>query len=307
MCARIDPIDRSRTLAHSHREASVENVPTFFHLHLVSDSTGETLMTVSRAATARYENVEAIEHVYPLVRTDRQLNRVLSEVEDNPGIVMFTLVDQTISERLLRKCREMSIPCVDVLSPLVRVLQSYLNVPTISRVGAQHSLDADYFRRIEALNFVMAHDDGALPDDLEEADVIIIGVSRTSKTPTSIYLANRGVKATNIPIVQDLPVPNDLFSTKRPLVVGLVATPERIVHLRENRLLSLNAIKPARGDYVDRQAVAREIAYTRRLCAENGWPIIDVTRRSIEETAASILALLNDRRYASSITEEGRY
>ncbi|MDQ0313728.1 regulator of PEP synthase PpsR (kinase-PPPase family) [Amorphus orientalis] len=249
--------------------------------------------------------MEAIEHVYPLVRTDHQLNRVVSAVEENPGIVMFTLVDQTISERLLRDCRELSVPCVDVLNPLVQVLQSYLNVPTISRIGAQHSLDADYFRRIEALNFVMVHDDGAVPDDIEEADVIIIGVSRTSKTPTSIYLANRGVKATNIPIVQDLPVPQTLFTAERPLVVGLVATPERIVQLRENRLLSLNAIKPARGDYVDRQAVAREIAHTRRLCAENGWPIIDVTRRSIEETAASILALLNDRRYASSLTEDG--
>ncbi|MGX1307953.1 regulator of PEP synthase PpsR (kinase-PPPase family) [Amorphus suaedae] len=279
--------------------------PTFFHLHLVSDSTGETLMTVSRAAIARYENVEAIEHVYPLVRTDRQVNRVLSEVEANPGIVMFTLVDQTISERLLRRCREMSIPCVDVLDPLVHVLQSYLNVPTISRIGAQHSLDADYFRRIEALNFVMVHDDGALPDDIEEADVIIIGVSRTSKTPTSIYLANRGVKATNIPIVRDMPVSPVVFTAERPLIVGLVATPERIVQLRENRLLSLNAIRTGRGDYVDRHAVSQEIAYTRRLCAENEWPIIDVTRRSIEETAAAILALLSDRKYAASITEGG--
>ena len=151
----------------------------------------------------------------------------------------------------------------------------------------------------------MVHDDGALPDDIEEADVIVIGVSRTSKTPTSIYLANRGVKATNIPIVRDMPVPPVVFTAERPLIVGLVATPERIVQLRENRLLSLNAMRTGRGDYVDRHTVSQEIAYTRRLCAENEWPIIDVTRRSIEETAAAILALLSDRKYAASIPDGG--
>ncbi|RAI03395.1 phosphoenolpyruvate synthase regulatory protein [Acuticoccus sediminis] len=278
--------------------ASVNRKRTFVHVHLVSDSTGETLMTASRAAVARYEDVEAIEHVYPLVRSDRQLDRVLAEIEDAPGIVMFTLVDPDILTRLQATCNELGLPCIDVLDPLVAVFQSYLNVQKASRIGAQHELDAGYFRRIEALNFAMRHDDGALPDDIDEADVVLIGVSRTSKTPTSIYLAHRGVRATNLPIVTDLPLPSNLFEARRALIVGLTASPERIVALRENRLISMNAERKG-SSYVNRQAVAKEVTYARKLCAENGWPLIDVTRRSIEETAAAIVALLSDRRYGS--------
>ena len=276
---------------------------TFVHVHLVSDSTGETLMTASRAAVARYEDVEAIEHVYPLVRSDRQLDRVLNEIEEAPGIVMFTLVDGNILSRLQSTCGRLGLPCIDVLDPLVAVFQSYLNVQKAARVGAQHELDASYFRRIEALSFAMRHDDGALPDDIDEADVVLVGVSRTSKTPTSIYLANRGVRATNLPIVANLAIPPHLFKAKRALVVGLTASPDRIVALRENRLLTMQADKRA-SSYVNRQEVAKEVSFARRLCAENGWPLIDVTRRSIEETAAAIVALLSDRRYGSGITED---
>ena len=276
---------------------------TFVHVHLVSDSTGETLMTASRAAVARYEAVEAIEHVYPLVRSDRQVDRVLAEIEDAPGIVMFTLVDASILERLQMKCTELGLPCIDVLDPLVAVFQSYLNVTKAARVGAQHELDAGYFRRIEALNFAMRHDDGALPDNIDEADVVLVGVSRTSKTPTSIYLANRGVRATNLPIVTGLGVPPSLYGAKRALVVGLTASPERIIALRENRLLTMKAERRG-SSYVDRQAVAQEVNFARKLCAENNWPLIDVTRRSIEETAAAIVALMTDRRYGSGLTEE---
>ncbi|WP_108663853.1 pyruvate, water dikinase regulatory protein [Acuticoccus kandeliae] len=276
---------------------------TFVHVHLVSDSTGETLMTASRAAVARYEDVEAIEHVYPLVRSDRQLDRVLSEIEDAPGIVMFTLVAPEILQRLQMTCAKLGLPCIDVLDPLVAVFQSYLNVQKAARVGAQHELDAGYFRRIEALNFAMRHDDGALPDDIDEADVVLVGVSRTSKTPTSIYLANRGVRTTNLPIVTNLGVPPSLFEAKRALIVGLTASPERIVALRENRLLTMQAERRG-SSYVNRQEVAKEVAFARKLCAENGWPLIDVTRRSIEETAAAIVALLTDRRYGSGLTEQ---
>ena len=275
---------------------------TFVHVHLVSDSTGETLMTASRAAVARYEEVEAIEHIYPLVRSDRQIDRVVAEIEDAPGIVMFTLVDGLILERLQAKCGELGLPCIDVLDPLVAVFQSYLNVQKAARVGAQHELDASYFRRIEALNFAMRHDDGALPDDIDEADVVLVGVSRTSKTPTSIYLANRGVRATNLPIVAGLDPPPNIFKASRALVVGLTASPDRIVALRENRLLTMNAERLS-SSYVNRQEVAKEVAFARKLCAENGWPLIDVTRRSIEETAAAIVALLTDRRYGSGFTE----
>jgi regulator of PEP synthase PpsR (kinase-PPPase family) len=267
----------------------------FFHLHLVSDATGETLITIARAAAAQYAMVAPIEHIFPLVRTEKQLERVIIEIETAPGIVLYTMLDRTLADRLEAKCREFSLPCMSILDPVLAMFQSYLGAESTKRVGAQHTLNADYFKRIDALNYTMLHDDGQHTDDLEHADVVLTGVSRTSKTPTSIYLANRGVKTANVPLVPNTPVPPQLEALKVPLVVGLFASPERIVQIRQNRLLGLNA---HRDDdlYVDRQAVAEEIAFSRRLCARHNWPIIDVTRRSIEETAAAVMALLTERR-----------
>ncbi|WP_084649964.1 pyruvate, water dikinase regulatory protein [Stappia stellulata] len=263
----------------------------FFHLHMVSDSTGETLMTVARAATAQYEDVQAIEHVYPLMRSLRQLDQAIAEIENAPGIVLYTLVDADLAERLEKAGRALGIPCVNILSPVFSVFQSYLNVQLTGRVGGQHALDADYFHRIDALNFTMMHDDGQIPDDLDEADVVLLGVSRTSKTPTCIYLANRGIKAANIPIVPEIRLPYQLDEVRRAMVVAVIASVERIQQVRQNRILSLNAASFANESYVDRRAIAGEIAATRKLCAERGWPVIDVTRRSIEETAAEIMSL----------------
>ena len=267
----------------------------FFHLHLVSDATGETLITVARAAAAQYATVAPIEHIYPLVRTEKQLDRVIAEIETAPGIVLYTLLEETLTTRLEAKCREFGLPCLSILNPVLALFQSYLGAESTRRVGAQHTLNAEYFKRIDALNYTMLHDDGQHTDDLEHADVVLTGVSRTSKTPTSIYLANRGVKTANVPLVPNMPVPPNLERLTAPLVVGLIASPERIVQIRQNRLLGLNA---HRDDdlYVDRQAVAEEIAFSRKLCARHNWPVIDVTRRSIEETAAAVLALLADRR-----------
>jgi regulator of PEP synthase PpsR (kinase-PPPase family) len=268
---------------------------SFFHLHLVSDSTGETLITVARAATAQYDSVSAIEHVYPLVRTQKQLERVLVEIEESPGIVLYTLLEGGLTERLETKCREFGVPCLSILGPVLHLLQSYLGAETTPRIGAQHMLNAEYFRRIDALNFTMLHDDGQHTDEFEDADVVLLGVSRTSKTPTSIYLANRGVKTGNYPLVPGVPLPANLERLRKPLVVGLYASPERIVQIRQNRLLGLKADR-ADDSYIDRQSVAEEVAFSRRLCARNSWPSIDVTRRSIEETAAAVLALLAERR-----------
>jgi regulator of PEP synthase PpsR (kinase-PPPase family) len=267
---------------------------SYFHLHLVSDSTGETLINVGRAAAAQYEGISAIEHVYPLVRSGPQLERVISEIKAAPGLVLYTLVGGDLGERLETACRETGSPCLSVLQPVHALLQSYLGAQTTARPGAQHMLNAEYFKRIDAMNFTLAHDDGNLPDDLEEADVILLGVSRTSKTPTSIYLANRGLKTTNLPLVPGVPLPPALEAAKRPLIVGLFASPERIVQIRQNRLLSLNADESTL--YVDREAVADEITTSRRLFTRNRWPTIDVTRRSIEETAAAILDLYRDHR-----------
>lgn len=270
----------------------------YFHLHLVSDSTGETLMTVARAATVQYDTVEAVEHVYPLVRSQKQLDRAISKIEAAPGIVLYTLVDPEIAERLERACNKIGLPIVNVLSPVFTVFQSYLNVPLMGVVGGQHALDAEYFSRIEALNYTIMHDDGQVATSLEEADVVLIGVSRTSKTPTCIYLANRGIKAANVPIVPDLPIPDELFRLKKPLVVGLIATVERIQQIRQNRVLSLNA-ESFGETYIDRKEISREVTIARRLCREHNWPLIDVTRRSIEETAAEILALFRESQHAS--------
>ena len=210
---------------HRAGDKHVQNRENFFHLHMVSDATGETLMTVGRASAAQFAQTRAVEHVHALVRAEKQLARVLSEIEAEPGIVLYTLVDHKISEKLEAHCHALGIPCVSVLEPIYQVMQSYLGAASDRRVGAQHSLDADYFRRIDALNFTMMHDDGQLAGRLEDADVVLVGVSRTSKTPTSIYLANRGVRTANVPLVPNIPLPPDVENIKKPLVVGLVATP----------------------------------------------------------------------------------
>ena len=268
---------------------------SYFHLHLISDSTGETLTTVARAATAQYSNVSPVEHVYPLVRTQRQLDRILDEIEESPGIVLYTLLEDDLAARLEHHCRELSVPCLSILGPVLALLQSYLGTETSHRVGAQHTLNAEYFKRIDALNYTMLHDDGQHISELEEADVVLVGVSRTSKTPTSIYLANRGVKTGNVPLVPGIAVAPQVEGLARPLVVGLFASPERIVQIRQNRLLGLKAHQD--GDqYIDRKAVAEEVAFSRKLCAKHNWPCIDVTRRSIEETAAAVMKLLSERR-----------
>ena len=268
---------------------------SYFHLHLVSDATGETLTTVARAATAQYTKVLPVEHVYPLVRTQKQLDRVLAEIEEAPGIVLYTLLDDELMQRLEKCCRKMSLPCLSVLGPVLQLLQSYLGRETSHRIGAQHTLNAEYFKRIDALNYTMLHDDGQHLEGLEEADVVLVGVSRTSKTPTSIYLANRGVKTGNVPLVPGVEISQYVEGLSRPLVVGLYASPERIVQIRQNRLLGLNAHHDD-DQYIDRKAVAEEVAFSRKLCTRHNWPSIDVTRRSIEETAAAVLSLLTERR-----------
>ena len=261
----------------------------YFHLHLVSDSTGETLITVSRAAAAQYQGVASIEHIYPLIRNHDQLERVIVGIRSSPGIVLYTLVDSELGERLEKACFEIGAPAISVLAPVLTIFQSYLGPASTPRPGAQHVLNSDYFKRIDALNFTMMHDDGQLTEDLENADVILIGVSRTSKKPTSIYLANKGIKTANVPLVPGIDIPEIINNLKKPLIIGLFATPDRIVQIRQNRLLSLNVEQNT--VYVDRASVSDEISQSRRLFSSRGWATIDVTRRSIEETAAAIMDL----------------
>ncbi|MBX3584078.1 MAG: kinase/pyrophosphorylase [Rhizobiaceae bacterium] len=262
----------------------------FFHLHLISDATGETLLAAGRAAAAQYKNARAIEHIYPLIRTEKQLAKVIDDIEEEPGIVLYTIVDKALAQIIDERCAALGLPAVSVLEPVLAVFQSYLGAPAGRRVGAQHVLDADYFRRIDALNFTMEHDDGQLPEEAEQADVVLVGISRTSKTPTSIYLANRGIKTANIPIVLGVPLPDSVVTARSPLIVGLIATAERISHVRQNRLLGTTTGFDSKN-YADRASISEELGYARQLFARHGWPTIDVSRRSIEETAAAILAL----------------
>ncbi len=269
----------------------------YFHLHLVSDATGETLVTVGRAAAAQYKHSHAIEHIHSVVRTQALTEQALAEIEQSPGIVLYTLVDSSLATILESGCRKLGIPCLSVLDPVLTAFQSYLGTRSEGRIGAQHVLDAEYFRRIDALNFSLAHDDGQHVEAIDEADVMLVGVSRTSKTPTAIYLANRGIKTANFPLVQGAPIPSELLNARKPLIVGLVASPDRIVQVRQHRVLAMKSDELTES-YVDRGLVTEEIAWSRKLCARQAWPVIDVTRRSIEETAAAVIALLAARKPA---------
>lgn len=263
------------------------------HLHLLSDSTGETLENIAKAALAQFDDVETLRHFWPMVRSEAHLERILQEIAQNPGLVLFTLVNPEIRRTLESRCRAMGLPAIAPLDPVNHALTNLLGQEAKARPGRQHMLDAAYFARVDAIQFTIAHDDGIGAEDWEEADIVLAGVSRSSKTPTSIYLANRGYKTANIPIVVEAPPPPELFELRHPLVVGLTTSADRLIQIRRNRLLSLNQV--AETAYVDQDAVSREVAYARRMFADNGWPVIDVTRRSIEETAAAIIQLCNER------------
>lgn len=265
----------------------------YFHLHLVSDATGQTLIGMARAAAAQFERGIAIEHSYALVRTARHLDRVLRQIEDLPGIVIYTLVSDELRAMLEQRCAELHTPCLSVLDPVIKLFGTYLGAEISHRPGSQHSLNAEYFQRIEAMQYTIAHDDGQSVHDLDQADIILLGVSRTSKTPTCIYLANRGLKAANIPVIPNVQLPENLLHLHKPLIVGLTTSSNPLVQVRRNRLLTLN--QDEHTDYTDPETVEEEIRYARRLFARYNWPVIDITRRSVEETAAAILNLLSNR------------
>ena len=264
----------------------------YFHLHLVSDSTGETIQAVARAVCAQFVGAQPVEHIYGLVRGKKALTRVLRELEENPGPVMYSILDEGLRGELHQLCDRLAVPCLSVLDPFVKQMAPYLNVEISGKPGGQHAMDTDYFRRINALNYTIQHDDGQSQNDLDDADIILTGVSRTSKTPTCIYLANRGYKAANVPLVPGLEPPRELLEADRPLVVGLINSPERLRAIRRNRLLTLN--EESETEYIDPDLIRTEIAEARRLFARQQWPVIDVTRRSVEEIASAIINLYHE-------------
>lgn len=271
------------------------------HLHLISDSTGETVTTVARAAVSQFEDVVPVEHVWFFVRTRAQLEKVLTIVEALPGMVIYTLVSPELRFLLHERCRTFAVPCVPVLDPVMNALTGLLGSAGRPQIGRQHAMDDDYFSRIAATDFAMRHDDGQFAEELDDADVVLVGVSRTSKTPTCVYLAHRGIKAANVPLVLDLPQLAILERLTRPLIVGLTINPEQLMHIRRNRqeMLGLEGGESSRfgGRYADLDHVREELRYARRLFAKHGWPEIDVTKRSVEETSATIYQLVRARAF----------
>lgn len=261
-----------------------------FHLHLVSDSTGETLDVIAKAALAQFAEVEAIRHFWPLVRSDGHLDRVMNEIAQHPGLVLYTLVGGNLRSRLEERCLALGLPALPVLDPIVFALGRLVGQAARPRPGGRHVMDAAYFQRIDALNYTLAHDDGQSPESWDEADLFLVGVSRSSKTPTSIYLANRGYKVANTPLVPGHPLDPRLLALTRPRIVGLTMAPDRLIQVRRARLLGAGT--GMAQDYADPARVAQEVAEARRLFADRGWPVIDVSRRSIEETAAAIINLV---------------
>ena len=285
-------------VSQDQSSANGESAPAF-HIHLVSDATGETLNSVAKAACAQFQEFTAFEHIYALVRSQRQLHHSFKLMEANPGIVLYTMMNEGLRRELEDWCRDKKMPAIAVLDPVLSVLRGFLGREASHRVAGQHELDAAYFRRIDALNFTLAHDDGQNVDALAQAEIILVGVSRTSKTPTALYLANRGIRTANVPIVNHQPLPHGIEHLRQPLIVGLTANPERLVQIRRNRLLALK--EKAETDYVNVDAVRDEIIYARKLIAKHGWQMIDVSRRSIEETAAAILNLYQEHTHGAGI------
>ena len=278
-----------------HTKLHLPPLASFFHVHLVSDSTGETLNVMLKSITAQFAAAKPLEHIHSLIRSPAQLERVLTEIEAAPGLVLCTVVNPDLRRRLEMRCNELQTPAVSVLDPLLNAFTEYLGLEQSGQTGAQHELNDAYFKRIEALDYTLAHDDGQMTWDLEPADVVLVGVSRTSKTPTCMYLANRGIRAANIPMVPGSDLPASLFELKKPLIIGLVASPTRLAQIRESRLGGLNADDHAKA-YSDLDAIKEEVLKAKRLFVKQRWPMIDVTKKSVEETAASILTRLSARK-----------
>ncbi|MEI7669519.1 MAG: pyruvate, water dikinase regulatory protein [Pseudomonadota bacterium] len=294
--AKRDNVDINRKNVYQHDLSTINiRYPQMkeFHLHLVSDSTGETVSSVARAAIAQFDNVTSLEHLWPLVRSKGQLDKVINSIKANPGLVMYTIVDKNLRDILKAECLKLSLPCIPILAQIISEFSSYLGIESSALPGRQHELDEKYFSRVDAINYTLSHDDGQSTWDLEEADIVIVGVSRTSKSPTCVYLAHRGFKAANVPFVGGCPLPIELEKIKKPLVVGLTISSDRLIQIRKTRLQSLKQEEDT--NYVELENVEAEILESRRLYQRNKWPVIDVTRRSVEETAATIIQYFHER------------
>ena len=262
-----------------------------YNVYLVSDSTGETLDRIFLSLKSQFANFEYEKKEFAFIRTEQQINKIIKECNQiENSIILYTIVETKLAKYLASQSEKNSVPCFGVLGNLILSFSKLLNQKAIHKPSAQHVLDDDYYKRIEAIQFTMSHDDGKKVDDINDADVILLGVSRTSKTPTSIYLANRGYKTVNIPLVLDQKVPEDLKINKTSCIIGLIADPERLSDIRRNRVAIMK--DQNLKEYTDLNSIKKEVEDSKNLFKKNNWPIIDVTRRSVEETAASILKII---------------
>lgn len=261
------------------------------NLHLISDSTGETLISMSRAVLSQFSNIEVREYVWSLVRSEQKVDKILASIEENPGIVLYTILDNTLLQKIISFCDKNNIPCIGALDNIIHRFSKFLGTDVVNRPGRQYKLDDDYFNRIDAINFTINHDDGQRIQDIEDSDVIIVGPSRTSKSPTCIYLAYRGIKASNIPFVQEVSIPKRVLEIKNKLIVGLTIMPEMLIQIRQTRMKHLGS--GSEFDYINTDKVKEEILAAKRLYVANKWPVIDVSRKSVEETATSIIQMLD--------------
>ncbi len=262
-----------------------------YNVYLVSDSTGETLDRIFLSLKSQFENFEYEKKEFAFVRTEQQIDKIIKECNEiENSLILYTIVETKLAKYISNQSQKNNVPCFGILGNLILSFSKLLNQKAIHKPSAQHVLDDDYYRRIEAIQFTMSHDDGKKVDDINDADVILLGVSRTSKTPTSIYLANRGYKTINIPLVLDQKIPKELKKNESSNVVGLVADPERLADIRRNRVAIMK--NPRLKDYTNLDFIRKEVEDSKTLFKKNNWPIIDVTRRSVEETAASILKII---------------
>ncbi len=264
-------------------------------LHLISDSTGETLASVAKAVLSQFEGVETKEYIWSLVRDQNQMQKAIDAIKENPGIVLYTVLEDDLVDRLKQCCYDLKIPCVPVLSHIISEFSSYLGMQINHSIGRQHAIDDSYFSRINAINYTINHDDGQSTWDLYDADIVLVGVSRTSKSPTSVYLSCRGYKTANVPFVSVETFPTSVYELKSPLVVGLIINPEKLIQIRQNRLISIGQ-KIDNDYYIDIESVKKEISESRKIFAKLECTVIDVTQKSVEETAAKIIQLLQEKR-----------
>lgn len=266
-----------------------------YNLYLISDATGETLLSLGRAVASQYNGeIKAVEHIYNMIREKKQLNIILEKINKNKGIVIYTMVNKDLSEYLEEQCKKIKVPCCAALNPLLNIFENYLNISPNRLVSAQHKLNENYFKRQEAINYSLLHDDGQLPNGLKEAEVILLGISRTSKTPTSLYLANRGIKTANIPIVLGVELPKYMFEAKNALIIGLIVDSSRLEEIRKNRHLGIGWIDEK---YSNRSQINKELLYAKSIYKKYNIKIIDVTSKAVEEIAATILTMIEKGNY----------